>query len=609
MNMNDKLELSQVRSEISRLYAQINILKKQEAALIRGRDVCQRANGAHPSYHTGKNNYKKENVVRRCGIVATPVSGSVNEKEISLDTVISGDVDDKFLDVDNVVKNPDTAEMFCFHLPIKMDGLRHPMTTDIKHYIDHFLPYLMVNKPTFYSSEMDAFQCLADMVDHLKSRHIEGKILELFKKTDSIHAERVQAMFAMAYLWTVNGNLMCAKHATRVIYRNNKFTYTDEMLWSDCADEGCDREREMAGCRFCIIQRFYTIIFNLWKPVLLIDSDDHVIEYLQQHLKDVDRAPVYYNVLFRTATIHLVRMLLDLELKDMNDKDIITFMKKIKFVSKEVKSSPTPDKTTKILTLLATKIDGSPLELSSVNYSVKTGNAAQSGNKTKKLVLLPKKGDFDPKHTLEIMYLVYPEIFYRLNVTNVRLVKCDVKKRNLMNFDSILSYITVNEYVKTTFAIQENVIFTSKYIPHDESDTKIVDVIVSVRAKDKEGGYTIKDANDRFVVIEDHLSKLAMNKTDYKSIIRPCQDAESRTRYTFEARDRIKIGQLHKNMGGLANIGILRQTHGTRIREILDEHSIWKYNGKALLATVIITHPTPSGEMQKNEFTIDLGKI
>lgn len=609
--MTQKQRLYQIKSEIRALYSQINVLKKEEAALLRARDVCQDVAATNITFDVANKNHEHtETVVRRCGITATQITGEVDVAEVSLYNVISGDVDDKFLKVNKVIENPETSNLFCIHLPIKTDGINHPMTTDIKHYIDHFFNYIGVSKQLIYSTSDQALCDTQMAISSVITKGAKDKIQSLFSMTEKVHASRVEAMLAMVYLWIINGNMMCARHQTRVAHSRSRFSHVDEKLWAEIDDEDSIRYEEMAKCRFCIIQRFYTMLFNAWKPELLIDSDDHVIEYLQRNLKEVDRAQVYYNVLFRTAAIHLVRMLLNVQLKDKTDKQILKFMRNTRFIPNEVKTSPNPDKATKILTLLAAKIDGSPLELASINYSKKKINRGDVPiNKSKKLVLMVKQGDMKPEHVLEIMYVVYPEIFYRVNAANVRIVGCDVRRQNLMNQDVILSKVTVNEYVNTSYALHENVIFSSKYIPVETKERNVVDVITIVRGRDKNGDYTLCDDNGRFATIENFLSSLLMQKTGYKNVIHSSQDSESRSRYMFNANDKIKIGVINKNMEIMGNTKTFIMEMGNRVREVLTENCIWKHNGKALLATIILTYPLPNGSMQKNEFMIDLERV
>lgn len=607
MNVQNGSRISAIEAMITDLYAQITTLKRERAVLLRGRDVVQEQ-GKH--FDQGQKTVTKNRnvVVRKCGVDVTSVGNSINYKDVTLENVISGVVDDQFLVVDDVIENPTSAMSFCIHLPVKTSGLRHPMTVDIKAYIDYFIGLLDIPKRLFYwGGKYPMMQVNSIINTNVNEDARRARLLEdLFAASEQLHSKRVQAMLAMIYMWICNGNMMCVKHRTKLRLNNisNRIVQEEYTLWSDGSVDGDDsiKAHEMSSCRFCLIQRFYYILFNLWRPNLILASRDFVVEYLRTQLMDKEHEQVFYNVLFRTAAIHLMRMLFETEIKGFSEAEIIKHMKKSGFVTSEVVTSTNIDKATKILTLLLTKMTGSPFAMSSVAYS-----PSQNGvRKSKKLVLTVCKGEVDTAHALEVMYLIYPEIFLRLNVFNAQIVKCDVRKRNLLDHDIQLASLTVNEYVTTDYALKQDVVYNTRYIPSEPTKRLHIDVIASVRAKDPNTGNYSK-YSERFFALEETLCKWIMEKTNYMKMIAPAaNDTESRTRFMFASGDAMKLGVLNNNIRTMGNAELFKSKYGQKVVNICENMDIYKHEGRSLNATIIVTHPTQTDEIQKLEFVIDL---
>lgn len=602
LTVQDMLRIQAIDQRITALYEEIGTLERERDEIQRRSDVVQSEASALPVPHVDGSGItvckKRQGVIRCNGIQVKRIDNSVDVDDITLDQVIAGTIDDKYVNITSEPRRPDMLPLYCLHFPLKTSGLKHPITADVYSYIDYFINALNIPRKMFRASELSNAE-LMKAIRIIRDGQKFSVIAALLEGAQALWSGRVIEMLYVIRNDAIKRRMRCIAHSVHISERNGIFGFDKSTLWT--VIEASDDEPHSIQCRMCLVIRFYTVLFNLYKPVSGVGAnDDFFKNYVHDIYDDDSVSQVQRDVLYRAGIMHLARMLFERQTFDMDDYMVREYMSSSRFIATDMMASPDVDKSTKVLTVLLGRMHNACFNVACAKYSP---NPTQN---SRKLVLETIVNALPIRNAIDAAYMLYPEIFLRLNVSCVRIVSCDATKRNLLDVSKCISELSINEYVTSEHVLRANVIHSSKHASTSDAQKSVIDVVVSVVSRDPgTGALTRRAPNNGFAFIEKFLCVTLMRNIGYKRCTYSLGDTESRTRHHFASPDKMKISVLNERINVMGDPAAFRAAYGYAYKQLLHGHGMdGKYEG--MTASISVSYPTKTGSINKHQFVMEL---
>lgn len=602
LSVQDMLRIQAIDESIRELYTEIGNLERERDAIQRRQAIVQpQASTSFVPHVDGSGATlckKRDGVMRYNGVHVTRIDNSVNIDDITLDHVIIGEIDNKYVNVTSEPRKPETLPLYCLHFPLKSSGLKHPINADVSSYIEYFIGALNIPKRMFRANDLTMFE-LMEAIKIIRHNGKLNMVYDLLEGAGVLWSERIKEMLYVIRHNIRHGRMRCAAHSVLASDDGEYVGFDKSVLWTSI-EAGVDTDLYVQ-CRTCLVIRFYSVIFNLYNPVSKLNGgSDFFVKYVHDVYDDDNASQMQRDALYRAGVMHLARMLFARQTFDMDDHAVKDYMTTSKFIATDAMASPDVDKSTKILTVLLGKMHGSRFNVACTKYS---SNLVQS---SRKLVLETIVGKLPVKGVLDAAYMLYPEIFLRLNVSCVRIVKCDSTKRNLLDVSKCIAEMSINEYVTSEHVICANVVHSSKHMSTSDSQKTSIDVVVSVTSRDpRTGEMTHRAPNNGFAFIEKFLCVTLMRNVGYKRCIYSSGDTESRTRHHFTSPEKMKLSVLNDRINVMGDPDMFRSTYGDAYKQLMVGHNMYgKYQN--VTAAITVSYPTKSGSIMKHQFIMEL---